>query len=166
MPVLLLRVTGEPHAFVPLRRAMSLLESGKAYLIEAHEIPVRSAGGRVFQRPSVLSLTRYIHLPRYRIRWSKRDVLARDNHTWRTAASPPTRWITFTRNTCAGRKGVTPTRGKTRWPPVSHASGARVAALCKSRVWPFERALCQPHRANTHPALASAPAFTHKKTPE
>ena len=80
MPVLLLRVTGEPHAFVPLRRAMSLLESGKAYLIEAHEIPVRSAGGRVFQRPSVLSLTRYIHLPRYRIRWSKRDVLARDNH--------------------------------------------------------------------------------------
>lgn len=81
MQVLLLRVTGEPHAFISVRRALALLQNGKAYLVEAHETPVRSAGGRTFERPRVMTLTRYLRLPHHRIRWSKRDVLARDNHT-------------------------------------------------------------------------------------
>jgi 5-methylcytosine-specific restriction endonuclease McrA len=76
--VLVLNVAWVPHGFVPLRRALALAADGKATLVEVGPEPVRSAGGQSHPRPRVICLTRTVPRPVRMLRWTKRDVLARD----------------------------------------------------------------------------------------
>lgn len=81
MRTLVLNAGYEPLAVVPFKRAMVLVLNSKATVVVsdlAH--PVCSASG-VYERPSVIVLTRYVRIPsRRRVPVSRRGVLRRDNH--------------------------------------------------------------------------------------
>jgi 5-methylcytosine-specific restriction endonuclease McrA len=77
MVVLLLNANGAPHRIINERAALALLQRGKAVLAQAAARPLRTSSA-VYPRPSVLYLTAYV--PRQHVAWSRREVLARDNH--------------------------------------------------------------------------------------
>jgi len=72
----------EPLTMVPLRRALRLVIDGKAEIVEAdRERPVRSAR-LALPRPSVIRLTRFIHVPRrFRRQVTNTFLFARDRYT-------------------------------------------------------------------------------------
>jgi 5-methylcytosine-specific restriction endonuclease McrA len=72
----------EPLTLVPLRRALRLVIDGKAEIVEAdNERLVRSAR-RNFPRPTVIRLTRFIHVPRrFRRQVTNTFLFARDHYT-------------------------------------------------------------------------------------
>jgi hypothetical protein len=77
MPVLLLNATGAPHRVIDERRALGLLDRGKAAVAQIYGQPLRSAYTAI-ERPSVLYLLRFA--PHGAVTWSRREVLARDRH--------------------------------------------------------------------------------------
>lgn len=79
MNVLLLNATGAPLGIVSARKAFSLLTRGAAYMVLPDPEPLRTAGGLELERPSILALTRFQRGSTF-IRWTKREVLARDGH--------------------------------------------------------------------------------------
>ena len=81
MSVLLLNITDEPIGVIAVRRAVNLLMTNKAEVVEV-------APGRVLRSPthsepfpSVLRLRRYVNVPRRGATWSRRGVLVRDHYT-------------------------------------------------------------------------------------
>lgn len=72
----------EPLTLVPLRRALRLVIDGKAEVVEADsERLVRSARS-AYPRPTVIRLTRYIHVPRrFRRQVTNTFLFARDGYT-------------------------------------------------------------------------------------
>jgi len=79
MRTLVLNAGYEPLAVVSFRRALVLVMNDKATIIErVEESPVLAAGGS-FDRPAVIILTRYVHLPNPgRVPVTRRGVLRRD----------------------------------------------------------------------------------------
>ena len=80
MRTLVLNAGYEPLAVVPFRRAIALVLAGKAVMLVADDLPVRSAA-RTVPRPAVVVLTRYVRVPyQRRVPVSRRGVLRRDGH--------------------------------------------------------------------------------------
>ncbi len=80
MRVLLLNgSTWEPLAVISLPRAINLLVSEKAVMVEQTGEFLRSVKTK-FPVPSVIALRRYINVPRRQAHWSRRGVLMRDNY--------------------------------------------------------------------------------------
>jgi 5-methylcytosine-specific restriction endonuclease McrA len=71
--------TWEPLAVISLPRAINLLVSEKAVMVEQTGEFLRSVKTR-FPVPSVIALRRYINVPRRQAHWSRRGVLMRDNY--------------------------------------------------------------------------------------
>ena len=81
MRTLVLNAGYEPLAVVSFKRAIVLVMNQKATIVAADQAhPVWAATGS-WDRPSVIILTRYVHLPRSRsLPVSRRGVLRRDDH--------------------------------------------------------------------------------------
>ncbi|MDH6237822.1 HNH endonuclease [Cryobacterium sp. CG_9.6] len=81
MRTLVLNAGYEPLAVVTYKRAMILVMNQKATIVQSDQgHPVFAASG-VWERPSVILLSRYVRLPRGRIvPVSRRGVLRRDDH--------------------------------------------------------------------------------------
>src|SRR5262249_56495377 len=76
---LVLNASHEPLSVVPLRRAFTLVECGKADLIESAGI-LRSPS-RTFDAPAVVALFAYVHVPFLRSTHAvRRGALATDAH--------------------------------------------------------------------------------------
>lgn len=81
MKTLVLNAGYEPLAVVSYRRALVLVMTGKANLL-AHEAehPVFGVGG-LWERPSVIILSRYVRVPMSNgVPLTRRGVMRRDNH--------------------------------------------------------------------------------------
>ncbi len=72
--------TWEPLAVISIARAINLLLSGKAVVIEETGRVLRTVSTS-FAVPSVIALRRYINVPRRKAHWSRKGVLVRDNYT-------------------------------------------------------------------------------------
>jgi Restriction endonuclease len=81
MRTLVLNAGFEPLAIVSFKRALVLVMNHKATIVEIDAgHPVWGSSG-VYDRPSVILLTRYVRLPRGRnVPVSRRGVLRRDGH--------------------------------------------------------------------------------------
>lgn len=78
--VLLLNASLEPLCVVSLHRAVVLVMTGKAAVVESTGRVLHSERAAI-PLPVVLSLTRYVHVPRRRpVPPTRRSVLARDHH--------------------------------------------------------------------------------------
>lgn len=71
--------TWEPIAIISVPRAMNLLISGKAVVVEETGHFLRTVRER-FAIPSVIALRRYINVPRRQAPWSRKSVLMRDEY--------------------------------------------------------------------------------------
>lgn len=80
MRVLVLNATFEPLNTTGWKRALYLVESGKASIVDEGEHKINSAGG-VFAVPSVIHMNYMVDVPyRHRIPLNRKAVLARDKH--------------------------------------------------------------------------------------
>ena len=81
MRTLVLNAGYEPLSVVSFKRAVVLVMNHKATVLESDNAhPVRSVSGEV-ERPSVIILTHYVHVPHGRsVPVSRRGVLRRDFH--------------------------------------------------------------------------------------
>ncbi len=78
--VLLLNgATWEPLAVITLQRAVNLLLSEKAVIVETTGRFLRTVKDK-FPVPSVIALRTYINVPRRQAHWSRKGVLMRDNY--------------------------------------------------------------------------------------
>lgn len=80
MPVLVLNQNYEPLNVCNARRAIVLVDVGKAEVLEVDGLVFRSPS-RTVRVPSVIRLHRLIKRPRPRVRLTRREVFARDHHT-------------------------------------------------------------------------------------
>jgi len=72
--------TWEPLTVISIPRAINLLLSGKAFVVEETGHFLRTVRSR-FPVPSVIALRHYINVPRRHATWSRQGVLARDRFT-------------------------------------------------------------------------------------
>lgn len=72
--------TWEPLTVLTIPRAINLLLSGKAFVVEETGLFLRTVRSR-FPVPSVIALHHYINVPRRHANWSRQGVLTRDNYT-------------------------------------------------------------------------------------
>lgn len=79
-PVLVLNANYEPLNVCTTKRAMGLIFSGKAEMIENGRGYVKTVR-RDYPRPSVIRIGYMIKRPRPRVRLSKREVFRRDGYT-------------------------------------------------------------------------------------
>ena len=71
--VLVLNQNYEPLNVCNARRALVLVDGGKAEVLEHAEIPIRTPN-RLFPRPSVIRLVYMIKRPRPRVRLTRREM--------------------------------------------------------------------------------------------
>ena len=64
----------------PLRRAMKMVFKGTAQTEEVSDLEINSPSA-VVKVPHVIRLVRYVHVPRSVIKFSRRNVLVRDQYT-------------------------------------------------------------------------------------
>ena len=77
--VLVLNQNYEPLNVCNARRALVLVDGGKAEVLEHAEVPIRTPN-RLFPRPSVIRLVYMIKRPRPRVRLTRREIFVRDHH--------------------------------------------------------------------------------------
>jgi 5-methylcytosine-specific restriction endonuclease McrA len=77
--VLVLNQNYEPTSVCSARRAIVLLYLEKAEMVERNHELVRSVN-RAVPLPSIVRLSRLIHVPRKRILLTRRNIIKRDNH--------------------------------------------------------------------------------------
>lgn len=70
----------EPLAVISIARAINLVLSGKATVVEDTGKVLRTVS-TTYPVPSVIALRRYINVPRRRAHWSRKGVLVRDSYT-------------------------------------------------------------------------------------
>jgi 5-methylcytosine-specific restriction endonuclease McrA len=78
-PVLLLNGNYEPLNVCNTKRAMGLILSGKATVLENGRGFIHTVS-RTYERPSVIRLIYVVRRPRPRVRLCKREILRRDGH--------------------------------------------------------------------------------------
>lgn len=89
--MLVLNATYEPLSVVPMPRAMHLLLSNRAELIEATSAIIRSER-QTFAAPSVIRLNRYVYVPHnLPMPLSRKAVLLRDAFTCQYCGAQPGR---------------------------------------------------------------------------
>jgi 5-methylcytosine-specific restriction endonuclease McrA len=77
---LALNASFEPLTMVPVRRALRLIIDGKAEVVEAEGLPVRSERLAI-PRPAVIRLVRFVHVPRrFRRQVTNTFLFARDEY--------------------------------------------------------------------------------------
>jgi 5-methylcytosine-specific restriction endonuclease McrA len=76
---LVLNQNYEPLNVCNARRALVLVDGGKAEVLEHAELPIRTPS-RLFPRPSVIRLVYMIKRPRPRVRLTRREIFLRDHH--------------------------------------------------------------------------------------
>ena len=79
-PVLVLNQNYEPLNVCTLKRAIVLVFSRKAEILDSDDRVVRSATER-HDAPSVIRLYRFIRRPRARVKLTRREIFTRDHHT-------------------------------------------------------------------------------------
>lgn len=79
-PVLVLNQNYEPLNVCTIKRAIVLVFNHKAEILEARQRVVRSATFE-YDAPSVIRLNRFIKRPRVKVKLTRREIFARDNHT-------------------------------------------------------------------------------------
>ena len=72
--------TWEPLSVISVPRAINLVLSGKAHVVEQSGRFLRSVRSE-YPVPSVIALKRYINVPRRHASWSRKGILARDDYT-------------------------------------------------------------------------------------
>jgi len=77
--VLLLNSTYEPLNVINVKRALRLVMSGKAGSVESDGDMVRTVS-QAFAQPHVVRMAYYVRRPGQRVKFTKRTVLARDQH--------------------------------------------------------------------------------------
>jgi 5-methylcytosine-specific restriction endonuclease McrA len=80
MTVLVLNQNYEPLSVAGVRRALALLGTGRAEVLE-HGVPPIRTPSRELARPSVIRLVAYVRRPRPRVRFSRREIFRRDGYT-------------------------------------------------------------------------------------
>jgi 5-methylcytosine-specific restriction endonuclease McrA len=78
--VLVLNSNYEPLNVCNLRRAIVLVLSGKAEVLEAHDVTIASASD-IFDAPSVIRLVYMIRRPYPRVKLCRREIFIRDDFT-------------------------------------------------------------------------------------
>lgn len=78
-PVLVLNGNYEPLHVCTTKRAMGLILSGKAVVVENGRGVIRTVS-RVFERPSVIRLVFVVRRPQPRVRLTKKEILRRDEY--------------------------------------------------------------------------------------
>lgn len=78
-PVLVLNGNYEPLHVCTTKRAMGLILSGKAVVVENGRGLIRTVS-TVYERPSVIRLVFVVHRPAPRVRLTKREILRRDEY--------------------------------------------------------------------------------------
>jgi 5-methylcytosine-specific restriction endonuclease McrA len=78
--VLVLNQNYEPLNVCNTRRALVLVDNGKAEVLE-HADGVLRAPSRTFPRPSVIRLVQMIKRPRPRVRLTRREIFLRDHYS-------------------------------------------------------------------------------------
>jgi 5-methylcytosine-specific restriction endonuclease McrA len=78
--VLVLNQNYEPLNVCNARRAWTLVDGGKAEVLE-HALGMLRSPSRSFQRPSVIRLVYMIKRPRPRVRLTRREIFIRDSFT-------------------------------------------------------------------------------------
>ncbi|MBN2555319.1 MAG: HNH endonuclease [Anaerolineales bacterium] len=79
-PVLLLNANYEPLAVRPTRRAVGLMLAEKAVLILNGRGIIRTISAE-YPRPSIIRLTRMVHIPRPHVRFTRQEIFRRDQLT-------------------------------------------------------------------------------------
>jgi 5-methylcytosine-specific restriction endonuclease McrA len=79
-PVLVLNQNYEPLNVCNIRRAIILVISGKAEILEAYDLDVMTTRER-FDAPSVIRLAYMIRRPHPRVKLCRREIFIRDNYT-------------------------------------------------------------------------------------
>jgi 5-methylcytosine-specific restriction endonuclease McrA len=72
--------TWEPLSVISVQRAINLVLSEKAFVVEQSGHFLRTVREK-FPVPSVIALRTYINVPRRHAHWSRRGVLVRDSYT-------------------------------------------------------------------------------------
>src|SRR5260370_28844024 len=85
--VLVLTQNYEPLNVCNSRRALVLVDGGKAEVLEHAEIPIRTPN-RLFPRPSVIRLVYMIKRPRPRVRLTRREIFIRYHHACQYCGIP------------------------------------------------------------------------------
>lgn len=90
---LILNATNEPLNLVKVSRALKLVATGRAQLVESRTPPMTYAGGSL-PRPLVIRLHKYAHVPykKRSIPCTPRTVLARDGHICGYQRPPEGNW--------------------------------------------------------------------------
>ena len=78
--VLVLNQNYEPLNICNVRRALVLVFSGKAEILEQNVVGI-STSRDVYPAPTVIRLTYFIRRPRPRVKLTRREILIRDHHT-------------------------------------------------------------------------------------
>lgn len=79
---LALNASFEPLTVVPMKRALRLVIDGKAEIIEADADKTVRSERMILPRPSVIRLTRFVHVPRkFRRQVTNTFLFARDHYT-------------------------------------------------------------------------------------
>jgi len=80
IPVLVLNANFEPINVCNIRRAMGLILTGKADLVQNGRGEIRTVK-RAYPIPSVIRLERKVRRPRPQVKLTKKEIFRRDNHT-------------------------------------------------------------------------------------
>ncbi len=78
--VLVLNQNYEPLNVCNTRRALGLIDGGKAEVLE-HDVDGIRTPSRLYPRPSVIRLVYLVKRPRPRVKLSRREIFHRDNYT-------------------------------------------------------------------------------------
>ncbi len=77
--VLVLNQSFQPMSITNARKAIILIFLGKAEIVEKDGEFIHSVNDR-FPLPSIVRLTRYIHVPQKRVMLTRKNIIKRDNH--------------------------------------------------------------------------------------
>src|SRR3954447_836598 len=139
---LLLNASFEPLCVVPTRRAVVLVLSAKAVILEAGDTALHSEHVSI-PVPSVIRLTRYVRVPyRSRVPLSRQGVLARDGHRCQYCGSSAETLDHVLPRSRGGRHVWEELPGA--WPRRNHTKADRTRAELR---WPPHRAPAAPRGA-------------------
>ncbi len=105
--VLVLNASYEAINICNVRRAIKMLVNGVACAEKESDMEIRSPSVR-FRIPSVIRLFRYVRIPRQTVKFSRRNVLLRDQHTCQYCGNKfPAAMLTLDHIEPSSRGGVT-----------------------------------------------------------
>jgi 5-methylcytosine-specific restriction endonuclease McrA len=148
-PVLLLNQNYAPLNVCPTPRALSLVDRGRAEVLEYGEAPI-AATTRLVDSPSVIRLRHFVRTPPLRLAVTRDGVHVRDGRTCQYCGAQPKRvTLDHVRPVCQGGRFVWANL-VTACGPCNHRKGGRTPeqAGMRLRRQPFEpRAIVTPRVA-------------------